>query len=95
MTGGQLGQFLLYAVYVAIAAASLSEMWGEVQRGAGAMERLVELQHAQPAIVAPAEPVPLPVPGRGEIRFEKRHISISVASGDERARRLRPERAFR
>jgi ATP-binding cassette subfamily B protein len=48
MTGGQLGQFLMYAVYVAIAAASLSEMWGEVQRGAGAMERLVELQHAEP-----------------------------------------------
>ncbi|MET0658447.1 MAG: ABC transporter transmembrane domain-containing protein, partial [Steroidobacteraceae bacterium] len=71
MTGGQLGQFLMYAVYVAIAAASLSEMWGEVQRGAGAMERLVELQHAEPMIVAPANPVPLPVPGRGEIRFEQ------------------------
>jgi ATP-binding cassette subfamily B protein len=70
MTGGQLGQFLLYAVYVAIAAASLSEMWGEVQRGAGAMERLVELQQAQPAIVAPAEPLHLPVPGRGEIQFD-------------------------
>jgi len=71
MTGGQLGQFLLYAVYVAIAAASLSEMWGEVQRAAGAMERLVELQHAAPAIVAPPHPVALPAPGRGEIRFDR------------------------
>ena len=71
MTGGQLSQFLLYAVYVAVAAASLSEMWGEVQRAAGAMERLVELQHAEPRIVAPAHPVPLPVPGRGEIRFDR------------------------
>jgi ATP-binding cassette, subfamily B, bacterial len=71
MTGGQLGQFLLYAVYVAVAAASLSEMWGEVQRAAGAMERLVELQHAEPKIVAPEVPVPLPVPGRGEIRFDR------------------------
>jgi ATP-binding cassette subfamily B protein len=71
MTGGQLSQFLLYAVYVAVAAASLSEMWGEVQRAAGAMERLVELQHAEPRIVAPADPVRLPVPGRGEIRFER------------------------
>jgi ATP-binding cassette subfamily B protein len=71
MTGGQLGQFLLYAAYVAIAAASLSEMWGEVQRAAGAMERLVELEHAQPTIQAPADPVPLPSPGRGEIRFER------------------------
>ncbi len=71
MTGGQLGQFLLYAGYVGIAAASLSEMWGEVQRAAGAMERLIELRNAEPAIVAPPNPVPLPQPGRGEIRFEQ------------------------
>jgi ATP-binding cassette subfamily B protein len=71
MTGGELSQFLLYAVYVGVSAASLSEMWGEVQRAAGAMERLVELQHAEPRIVAPADPVPLPEPGRGEIRFEQ------------------------
>jgi len=71
ITGGQLSQFLLYAVYVAVAAASLSEMWGEVQRAAGAMERLVELQNAQPVIVAPTNPVPLPSPGRGEIRFDR------------------------
>ena len=70
MTGGQLSQFLLYAVYVGVAAASLSEMWGEVQRAAGAMERLVELEQAEPRIVAPVNPVPLPQPGRGEIRFE-------------------------
>jgi ATP-binding cassette subfamily B protein len=71
MTGGELSQFLLYAVYVAVAAASLSEMWGEVQRAAGAMERLVELQQAEPRIVAPPHPRPLPSPGRGEIRFEQ------------------------
>jgi ATP-binding cassette subfamily B protein len=46
-------------------------MWGEVQRAAGAMERLIELEHAQPTIQAPAQPVALPVPGRGEISFEK------------------------
>ena len=71
MTGGQLGQFLLYAVYVAIAAANLSEMWGEVQRAAGAMERLVELQHAQPTIAAPRYPASLPHPGSGAVRFEQ------------------------
>jgi len=71
MTGGQLSQFLLYAVYVAVAAASLSEMWGEVQRAAGATERLIELQHAEPRIVAPGNPQPLPTPGRGSIRFER------------------------
>ena len=70
MSGGQLGQFLLYAVYVAVSAASLSEMWGEVQRAAGAMERLVELEQATPTIVAPEHPVPMPTPGRGDIRFE-------------------------
>jgi ATP-binding cassette subfamily B protein len=78
MTGGELSQFLLYAVYVGVSAASLSEMWGEVQRAAGAMERLVELQHAEPRIVAPADPVPLPEPGRGDIRFE--HVSFRYPS---------------
>jgi ATP-binding cassette subfamily B protein len=78
MTGGQLGQFLVYAMYVAISAASLSEMWGEVQRAAGAMERLVELKNAAPTIVAPERPVPLPVPGRGAIRFE--HVTFSYPS---------------
>ena len=78
MTGGELSQFLLYAVYVAVAAASLSEMWGEVQRAAGAMERLIELQRAVPRIVAPPEPLPLPAPGRGAIRFE--HVRFHYPS---------------
>jgi ATP-binding cassette subfamily B protein len=70
MTAGQLGQFLLYAFFVAGSAAALTETWGEVQRAAGATERLVELLRAEPAIAAPAEPLALPSPGRGEIRFE-------------------------
>ncbi len=81
MTGGQLGQFLLYAGYVGVAAASLSEMWGEVQRAAGAMERLIELENAQPMIQAPLQPVALPVPGRGEIRFE--HVTFRYPSRPE------------
>jgi ATP-binding cassette subfamily B protein len=81
MTGGQLGQFLLYAGYVGVAAASLSEMWGEVQRGAGAMERLVELESAQPTIQAPPRPVALPTPGRGEIRLE--HVTFRYPSRPE------------
>ena len=60
LSGGELGQFLLLSVYAGTAAASLSEMWSEVQRAAGAMERLAELQQAVPAIVAPADPIPLP-----------------------------------
>ena len=70
MTGGQLGQFLLYAIFAAAATAGLSEMWGEVQRAAGAMERLVELLNAKPSIVAPADPQPMPEPGEGRISLE-------------------------
>ncbi len=78
MTGGELSQFLIYAVYVAISAASLSEMWGEVQRAAGAMERLVELKNATPAIVAPANPQAFPATATGHIRFD--HVSFRYPS---------------
>jgi ATP-binding cassette subfamily B protein len=71
MTGGELSQFLIYAVYVALSAASLSEMWGEVQRAAGAMERLIELRNATPTIVAPDRPERFPEPPQGRIRFEE------------------------
>jgi ATP-binding cassette subfamily B protein len=70
MTGGQLLQFLLYAGFVGSSAAALSEMWGEVQRAAGAMERLDELLKARPAIVAPLRPLELPARVRGSIRFD-------------------------
>jgi ATP-binding cassette subfamily B protein len=74
MTGGELVQFLLFAVYAGVAAASLSEMWSEVQRAAGAMERLVELQQATPAIVAPPNALPMPAlelgVKAGHVRFE-------------------------
>ncbi|HXQ63724.1 MAG TPA: ABC transporter transmembrane domain-containing protein [Steroidobacteraceae bacterium] len=81
MSGGQLGQFLLYAVYVGAAAAALSETWGEVQRGAGAMERLSELLAAQPAIAAPANPAHLPRRATGRIRFE--HVTFRYPSRPE------------
>ncbi|MBM4233198.1 MAG: ATP-binding cassette domain-containing protein [Gammaproteobacteria bacterium] len=85
MSGGELIQFLLFAVYAGVAAASLSEMWSEVQRAAGAMERLVELQQATPAIVAPAHPQPLPAvqPGAnaGHVRFE--HVRFCYPSRPE------------
>ena len=70
MTGGQLAQFLLYAAFVGSSAAALSEMWGEVQRAAGAMERLAELLEARPAISAPPRPLELPPRIRGIIRFD-------------------------
>ncbi|MEO7207675.1 MAG: ABC transporter transmembrane domain-containing protein [Steroidobacteraceae bacterium] len=70
MTGGQLGQFLLYAVFVGTSAAALTEMWGEIQRAAGAMERLSELLQARPAISAPERPLELPARVQGNIRFD-------------------------
>ncbi|MEE4186407.1 MAG: ABC transporter transmembrane domain-containing protein [Gammaproteobacteria bacterium] len=69
MTAGDLTQFVFFTVLLGSSGAMLSEMWGEVQRAAGAMERLMELLEAQPAIRAPAHPVPLAAAGRGEIRF--------------------------
>jgi ATP-binding cassette subfamily B protein len=70
MTGGQLAQFLLYAAFVGTSAAALTEMWGEIQRAAGAMERLSELLVASPVICAPQRPLQLPPRVRGNIRFD-------------------------
>jgi len=81
MTGGQLGQFLLYAIFVATSAAALSEMWGEVQRAAGAMERLVEILDSKPTIVAPPSPAPLPEISDGRIRL--RDVSFRYPSRPE------------
>jgi ATP-binding cassette subfamily B protein len=83
LTFGQLSQFLLYAGYMGLASATLSEMWGEVQRAAGAMERLVELQQAAPTIRAPANPLALPVPARGAIEFE--HVTFRYPSRPDSA----------
>jgi ATP-binding cassette subfamily B protein len=69
MTAGELGQFLIYALFVAGAAASLSEMWGEVQRAAGAMERLAELLNAKPNIRVPIQPTPMPAKPAGRVVF--------------------------
>ncbi|MEP6883898.1 MAG: ABC transporter transmembrane domain-containing protein [Gammaproteobacteria bacterium] len=70
MSGGQLLQFLLYAGFVGSSGAALTEMWGEIQRAAGAMERLGELLEARPSIGAPPNPVELPARVRGSIRFD-------------------------
>ncbi len=71
MTGGQLGQFLMYAFFVGSSATALSSLWGEVQRAAGAMERLAELLAAEPAIRAPDLPETLPVRAAGRVAFER------------------------
>ena len=82
ITYGQLGQFVLYALFAATSAGTLTEMWGEVQRASGATERLIELLNAQPHVRAPASPQLLPRPGRGEIRFE--NVCFNYPSRPER-----------
>ena len=69
MTGGTLGQFVLYAVLAATVIGGLSEVWGEIAQSAGAAERLTELLQIQSKIKSPAHPVRLPEPLRGEIAF--------------------------
>ena len=70
MSAGSLVQFVIYAVMVAGAVAALSEIWGELQRAAGATERLVELLQADDPVKDPAAPVAVPRPVRGEIVFD-------------------------
>jgi len=70
MLPGELAQFVIFTILLASSGAMLSEMWGEVQRAAGAMERLIELLDAEPAIRAPANPTPVPTPGDGSIEFK-------------------------
>ncbi|SNS31863.1 ATP-binding cassette, subfamily B [[Luteovulum] sphaeroides subsp. megalophilum] len=70
MTPGEMVQFLIYAVMVAGSVGALSEIWSELQRAAGATERLNELLTAEDPVQDPATPVALPRPVKGEISFE-------------------------
>ena len=77
MSGGDLAKFLSYAIFMGTAVAALSEMWGELQRASGAMERTIELLQSRPSIVTPADPIALDVT-RGAITFE--HLSFNYPS---------------
>ncbi|WP_114416441.1 ABC transporter transmembrane domain-containing protein [Marinospirillum perlucidum] len=70
MSPGQLTAFVFYALIAAGAVATLAEVAGEVQRAAGAAERLLELLAAQPRIAAPEQPLPLPAKLQGEVSLE-------------------------
>lgn len=70
MTGGRLGQFVIYALFAAGALGELSEVWGEINQAAGAAERLGELLKVVPEIRSPERPKPLPSPGKGAIAFK-------------------------
>ena len=96
MSVGELVQFVIYAVMVAGSVGALSEIWGELQRAAGATERLVELLGAADTVSDPAHPVPLPIPAAGRIEFQDvsfhypsrpdvsalDHVDLSIAPGE-------------
>lgn len=80
MSSGELGQFVLYAVIAAGSVGSLSEVWGDVQRAAGAAERLGELLVTRSRIHDPQQPVRA-ASGPGRIDFDR--ISFSYPSRPE------------
>ncbi len=96
MSAGDLVQFVIYSVMVAGSVAALSEIWGELQRAAGATERLMELLHAEDSVADPATPKTLAEPVKGAIAFEDvsfeypsrpeipalDHVDLSIAPGE-------------
>jgi ATP-binding cassette subfamily B protein len=71
LSGGTVAAFVLTGGFVAGAFGALTEVYGELLRGAGAAGRLSELLAQVPEIKAPAHPVPLPAPGQGALSFER------------------------
>jgi len=70
LSGGALTQFVFYAIVVAGCAGAVSEVMADLQRAAGAMERILELLGTKPTILAPAQPKPIPDPARGAVSFD-------------------------
>jgi ATP-binding cassette subfamily B protein len=82
ISAGQLSTFIFYAVVVAMAVGGVGEVMGDLQRAAGAMDRLSELLATAPVIVAPPNAQPLPEPARGAVSFEG--VSFSYPTRPER-----------
>ncbi|MDB5673527.1 MAG: transporter [Sphingomonas bacterium] len=78
MTGGAIFAFVLTGGFVASAFGSLTEVYGDLLRGAGAAGRLAELLREVPEIRAPANPTALPVPARGGLEFD--HVEFRYPS---------------
>ena len=85
MTGGALGQFILYAVIVAGAIGALSEVVGDAQRAAGAAERLLELLALRSPIQSPAQPAPLPARAANGAALALRDVSFHYPSRPQTA----------
>jgi ATP-binding cassette, subfamily B, bacterial len=83
LTVGQLSAFVFYAVVVASSIGAISEFMADLQRAAGASERLFELLDAVPEIRAPAAPAVFPSPARGAVAFEG--VTFRYPSAPDRA----------
>lgn len=96
MSVGELVQFVIYSVMVAGGVGALTEVWGELQRAAGATERLVELLTAEDAVTDPVVPLPVPAARQGAIAFDDvsfayparpgvmalDHVTLDIAPGE-------------
>ena len=70
LSAGQLSAFVFYAVLVAGAVGAITEVGSDLNRAAGAAERIFDLLNIKPLITAPAKPLPLPQPAQGTVAFE-------------------------
>lgn len=75
ISGGELSAFIFYAVIVASAMGTISEVIGELQRAAGATERLVELLATPSELPMRANPEALPVPALGSVEMRGVHFA--------------------
>lgn len=82
LTAGQLSAFVFYAIVVAGSVGAISEVYGDLQRAAGAAERLMELLRLRPNIALPAVPQPLPTPVAGAVAFDG--VTFTYPSRPER-----------
>jgi len=78
LDAGVLSQFVLYAIISAGSIGGLTEVWSEISRANGAMERIGELLAARPDVASAGTPAPVPHPLHGDIRFE--HVEFRYPS---------------
>lgn len=79
---GELSAFVFYSVVVASAVGAISEVWADIQRAAGAAERISELLGMSPDIASPEFPVAVKETGAAAVRFE--HVSFTYPMRPER-----------